>query len=457
MNFKLRNRNSKILALLVAVLFLFSFFPGYGLAEDTHQPLNSLMGPVNPPTDPGEVPGDKQGGEEPGTNPQGTLENPDDTSSDNQQGTLEEPDKEEGEDPEKTPQEELPLIPVIAEKVSLTIHHVLDLGEGKERLTYTDTIDDLDSRATVKGSDYQVCEEGIAFVGSEPEELVLGDGDNEITLLYNPGPIELPEENPDHLSGPQEISAPTILYPSSLMTAEFNRSMRSLDAGLLSRAPASESGPSEIVLSKQATPVTGTTNQWQVTLTITGKDLTQSSSADIVLVIDRSGSMGDNSRMANAKAAATSFVNTLLTPGNTSRRIAIVSFASNVTVDFGKEGNQKPPKDIYLDASIMTPHGMFSLCEELQRAVVYPELNDGKGRLHIWGGIISDRLGATEKTVQNQGYGLKAEYDNRLMYDPPPLFPKLESCKMTTDKPGSIGSGGPGSGESTIQWIWSAN
>ena len=128
-----------------------------------------------------------------------------------------------------------------------------------------------------------------------------------------------------------------------------------------------------------------------------------------------------------------------------------------MTVDFGKEGNKKPPKDIYLDASIMTPHGVFSLCEELQRAVVYPELNDGKGRLHIWGGIISDRLGATEKTVQNQGYGLKAEYDNRLMYDPPPLFPKLESCKMTTDKPGSIGSGGPGSGESTIQWIWSAN
>ncbi|HNZ41357.1 MAG TPA: VWA domain-containing protein, partial [Clostridia bacterium] len=88
-------------------------------------------------------------------------------------------------------------------------------------------------------------------------------------------------------------------------------------------------------MSKKATAVTGTTNQWQVTLTITGKDLVQSSNADIVLVIDRSGSMSENSRMDNAKAAATFFINTLLTPGNTSRRIAIVSFATNVTINPG--------------------------------------------------------------------------------------------------------------------------
>ena len=100
-----------------------------------------------------------------------------------------------------------------------------------------------------------------------------------------------------------------------------------------------EPDPGQIALSKKVTAVTGTTNQWQVTLTITGKDLVQSSSADIVLVIDRSGSMEKNSRMDNAKAAATFFINTLLVPGNTGRRIAIVSFAKDVTINSGNVNN----------------------------------------------------------------------------------------------------------------------
>ena len=339
MNFKLRNRNSKILALLVAVLFLFSFFPGYGLAEDVNQPSNLLMEPVTPPTDVGEVPGENQGSEEPGTNPQGTLENPDDTSSDNQQGTLEEPDKKEGEDPEKTPQEELPLIPVIAEKVSLTIHHVLDLGEGKEKLTYTDTIDDLDSRATVKGSDYQVCEEGIAFVGSEPEELVLGDGDNEITLLYNPNlPVvgdqdeqeEFIPENPDGLS---EFStgitpAKPFYYPSS--PRMMMRAMPLANNGLQ---------PGEVRLSKEAAPVTDTENRWTVTLSIEGKGKSQTS--DVVLVIDKSGSM-KGKKMDNTISAAQAFAEQLLQPNDTTR-IAVVAFdgdyhlIENFTGYVGKE------------------------------------------------------------------------------------------------------------------------
>lgn len=138
-------------------------------------------------------------------------------------------------------------------------------------------------------------------------------------------------------------------------------------------------------------------------------------------------------------------------------KLGVLSENDDVIVDFGKEGNKKPPKEIDMHASIMTPKGVFSLCDELQRAVVYPELNDGKGVLNVWGGIISQKLGATEKTIQNQGYGLNCEYDNRLLYDPPPLFPKMESCKMTTDKPGTIGSGSPGSGQSTIQWVWTAD
>ena len=54
---------------------------------------------------------------------------------------------------------------------------------------------------------------------------------------------------------------------------------------------------------------------------------------------NRSGSMRENSRMDNAKAAATFFVNTLLIPGNTSRRIAVVSFAKDVTINSGNVNN----------------------------------------------------------------------------------------------------------------------
>ncbi len=138
-------------------------------------------------------------------------------------------------------------------------------------------------------------------------------------------------------------------------------------------------------------------------------------------------------------------------------KLGVLSETGDVTVDYFVDENGKAPEEIDMHASIMTPHGVFSLCDALQRAVVYPDLNQGKGKLNIWGGIISQQLGATEKTVQNQGYGLMCEYDNRLMYDPPPLFPKLESCKMTTNKPGGIGSGGSEGEETTIQWIWSAN
>jgi hypothetical protein len=86
-----------------------------------------------------------------------------------------------------------------------------------------------------------------------------------------------------------------------------------------------------LLLKKSGTEVVGTGNQWEIKLEIEGKNKVETS--DIVLVIDRSGSMkGD--RMANAKSAAVSFVNTVLSdPNNTNTRIALVSFADKATVD----------------------------------------------------------------------------------------------------------------------------
>jgi len=89
--------------------------------------------------------------------------------------------------------------------------------------------------------------------------------------------------------------------------------------------------PGSLDINKVAEPVSGKSNQWKVTLTMTGKDLPVTS--DIVLVIDKSGSMGNGTgRMEAAKNAATNFINTLLISGTTKTRIAVVSFEGAVTV-----------------------------------------------------------------------------------------------------------------------------
>ncbi|WP_312649610.1 SpaA isopeptide-forming pilin-related protein [Proteiniclasticum sp.] len=81
--------------------------------------------------------------------------------------------------------------------------------------------------------------------------------------------------------------------------------------------------PGDVTIGKTAVPVEGLVNTWEITLRIEGKDTQKTS--DIVLVIDRSGSMrGD--KLVEAKAAAVQFVNEL--GGTTYTRIAIVSFAS---------------------------------------------------------------------------------------------------------------------------------
>lgn len=83
-----------------------------------------------------------------------------------------------------------------------------------------------------------------------------------------------------------------------------------------------------IQLSKSAAAVEGKENTWEVTLDIQGKNYKTTS--DVVLVIDNSNSMYDNSRMAKTKAAANAFVDTLLTEESTTR-IALVVYNLNET------------------------------------------------------------------------------------------------------------------------------
>lgn len=101
------------------------------------------------------------------------------------------------------------------------------------------------------------------------------------------------------------------------------------EVGSLTEAPG-------VLINKQAEKVEGQDNTFKITLEIQAKEKEVPETADIVLVIDRSGSMGSGGRMTNAKSAAVDFVNKLLPdsdPGNTTTRIALVSFAGDVTTN----------------------------------------------------------------------------------------------------------------------------
>ncbi|WP_339318730.1 MucBP domain-containing protein [Paenibacillus sp. FSL R10-2734] len=107
-------------------------------------------------------------------------------------------------------------------------------------------------------------------------------------------------------------------------------------------------------LTKTAVP-TKTQGEWEVTLTVEGKNI--QSTTDVVLVIDKSGSMAyngpgttggksygkspDNSKMTKAKAAANQFVDSLLQPNSTTR-VAVISFSdvANKISDFTDVNNK---------------------------------------------------------------------------------------------------------------------
>jgi hypothetical protein len=101
--------------------------------------------------------------------------------------------------------------------------------------------------------------------------------------------------------------------------------------------------PGTLILDKQATPNGGTDPDknvwmWDITVSLRGLDLITTS--DVVLVIDTSGSMADNNKMAYTKDAANAFVDNLLN-GDGRTRVALVTFATDVTLrsDFTSDKN----------------------------------------------------------------------------------------------------------------------
>ena len=225
---------------------------------------------------------------------------------------------------------------LIEENTILTVNHFLLLENGEEELIESEEITGLLIGETVYGNEFELNNDN-EFLFSQPEQLELKEEDNVLNLFYEEG-FDM-GDNPDGLSRPEYIDAPYIeeYAPGSLgpfSNEMFGRMMRAIQTlahpGDHNNIEPPAAGSLDI--DKWASP-TANPNQWRIDLTLTGKDIPTTS--DIVLVIDRSGSM-DGTRMTSAKAAAKDFVNTLLADSSKiGTRIAVVSFAGNVTTDSG--------------------------------------------------------------------------------------------------------------------------
>lgn len=84
--------------------------------------------------------------------------------------------------------------------------------------------------------------------------------------------------------------------------------------------------PGEVRTSKTAKPVPGMVNTWDVTVRVEGRDNNIVQKTDIVLVLDRSGSM-EGTRLTNLKIAGKNFIDQTI-PFDPGIQIAIVSFSS---------------------------------------------------------------------------------------------------------------------------------
>ncbi len=133
--------------------------------------------------------------------------------------------------------------------------------------------------------------------------------------------------------------------------------------------------PGEVMLFKQAEPVPGKINTWDITLRVEAMD--EKKTSDIVLVLDRSGSMKvnadgrtPNDRMVKAKKAAQNFVDQLL-PSDTTR-IAVVSFSRDVRIDQNLTNNKESLKTaidgLQANGATFTQGGMRTAREILRNS-----------------------------------------------------------------------------------------
>ncbi|MGB4313342.1 MAG: VWA domain-containing protein, partial [Natronincolaceae bacterium] len=219
--------------------------------------------------------------------------------------------------------EELNRIKVYYEEVAvkefanLVINHIILLEEDEE-LIESEQVENLKVGETVYPEDYVFEDGNLTFLYGDFSELKLVNGLNIINLYYEEFTIG---DNPDNLADEEisrgESKADSFYYP------RVQRTM-----GLLSNGGLIWPNPGSLNLTKEAEPIGGSETKWKVKLTIEGKNLPMKS--DVVLVIDKSGSMA-GSRMTNTILAAKQFVDKLLL-SDKATRIAVVSFDKNANI-----------------------------------------------------------------------------------------------------------------------------
>jgi hypothetical protein len=122
------------------------------------------------------------------------------------------------------------------------------------------------------------------------------------------------------------------LLPMSAMAGTTAGELRATSGSEVSAADGAITGQ------KTITPVTGSTNQFDITLSVTTTSNSSTSmvtnAADVVMVLDVTNSMdyyaGDNTgttKWSQMKSAASSFIDKLLPTGNTTNRVAIIIYA----------------------------------------------------------------------------------------------------------------------------------
>ena len=171
----------------------------------------------------------------------------------------------------------------------------------------------------------------------------------------------------------------------------------------------------QVRLSKTAEPVTGEANTYKVTLEVEGKGVTiPSGGADIVLVLDTSGSM-ENS-IGSMKAAAKTFVDTVLTEG-CANRVAIVSFAYTADIDRNLTGYTAPSWTSWrakvLEAERAFKSSTMMTTESALSFIMYGDEVEDINGVVINPALFS--LGTTESAYQFQSYNL---FENSFAVEP---------------------------------------
>lgn len=229
----------------------------------------------------------------------------------------------------------------------LKINHILK-DEEHEELGMTETIEKLEVESLVYSYKYIFKHDNLIFLEADKDKFLLAKEDNVINLYYQ---LKLEDEyiaeNPDfHNEEGESTSSPRIsrveegsLGPEERVYEVDKDKEMIIGSQSLMRFPRyrdeinNKLWPEEgsIFVNKTGEAVEGSGNKWEISLELEGRDIVETS--DIVIVIDRSASM-EGQKMEDAKEAAKEFINTLLEdPKKTHVRIALVSFAGDVSID----------------------------------------------------------------------------------------------------------------------------